>query len=129
MSKAITGYTVSFKKGKGAGESQKTLSIAEIEKIFASVDIEQAKRVLGCEKGLAEFIVTSFPVPSQINRPERRVSSKGQDELTTSLSAIVDTALTLRSMSVQDPGFENIYSHFIRSVKNYQIGDKSEEGD
>ncbi len=57
------------------------------------------------------------------------MTSKGQDELTTSLSAIVETALSLRSMSAQDPGFESIYSHFIRSIKNYQIGDKSEEGD
>lgn len=35
VTKALTGYTVQFKKGKGTGENVKTLTIADIERIFA----------------------------------------------------------------------------------------------
>ena len=118
VGKSLNSYRVVFRKGKGKDE--KVMTVADIERLFAGISLETAKEKFGCEQGLAVFISRYFVVPSQINRPERRMNSKGVDELTASLSAIVSSAMALKATaSTEDPDFDKLYSHFVRCIKNY----------
>ena len=127
--KLFTGYRLTFTRGtKGRGKDEKVLTIADIERIFSSIKLEKARREFGCEKGLSEFIQNILIIPSPINRPERRVNSKGPDDMTASLSTIVQCGVSIRNCS--DNGeFEKLYSAFVKALKNYQIGDQKEGDD
>ena len=117
-------------KGESKTRDEKVLTIHDIRNIFSHISIEVSKKEFGCEKGLSELVTNTVVIPSHINRPERRVNSKGQDEMTASLTSIVMNGINIRNCTSSDASdFDKLYSAFVKSVKNYQIGDKNEEAD